>query len=132
MKRIGNNFSWTTIEDWKAAQEMGLVEQCHIQNSGSKNLEHLADMALQGCFPLQAVCCCQGEKKYFVMDETMEVFWKFINNEIPMILDNGREQYFSDLSPEKQSKLLKSAINSVWIDIEAEPSKTGSRAECKQ
>ena len=116
MRRIGNHFSWTTIEDWKNAQEMNLVEQRYIQEDGSKRLEQLVNMAVQGCFPLQAVCCCQGGKKYFVMDEATAEFWRFMHNEIPIILNNGREEYFSDLPAEKRSKLLKSVINSVWME----------------
>ena len=118
MNRMENNYSWNTIEDWMKAQEMGLVDlESKSQKKQNLKMENLINMAEQNCFPLQIVCYRQGDKKYLAMDPLMKKFWQFVYNKTSFAVDSKKEYYFKDFSVEKQDKILRAVINSVWIEL---------------
>lgn len=118
MNRVENNYSWNTIEDWIKAQEMGLVEiGANPQKDENYKMENLINMAEQNCFPLQMVCYQRGDKKYLALDPLMKKFWHFVHNEISVLVNSKKEHYFKDFPVEKQDKILRAAINSVWIEL---------------
>lgn len=118
MERIGNDYCWNTVKDWREAQKMGFVNlRDFLSGSSEENLRSLVELALNNCFPLQMVCIGTSGEKYIMASSLMRKFLQFINNEIPMICTDKKKMFFEELPEEEQNKILEAQMDSVWINM---------------
>lgn len=117
MERMDNIFCWNTIGDWMKAydNQHAVIDEKILTGNKSENLRALIDMAVKDCFPLSFSCFRKNEKNLVKMIPLMMDFLCFINNEAPIVNENGAYYFFSDLPVDIQQKIFDARIGSVWI-----------------